>query len=225
MTTINSSNSIMQLATRFDNLGGWTVEQQFVLQMGSSYLLAHGIGTPITEDPTTKVKVEKAGKYTLWVRTKNWTAFWSEGKTPGIFQVKIDGVADEAEFGIGCQGATRAERAAWYWQKGGVYELAAGEHEIAWHDVMGLDGRCDAILLTTADQEPGNTLEDYRHEQLCAFATGLLQEIQAIRDALQTHLSRYYKDVTVKEFLATRTNAVEKLAKHLLALLENTQKY
>ena len=75
------------------------------------------------------------------------------------------------------------------------------------------------------DLKLGNTIEDYRHEQLCAFATGLLQEIQAIRDALQTHLSRYYKDVTVKEFLATRTNAVEKLAKHLLALLENTQKY
>ena len=100
MTQINRSNSIMLLATRFDNLGGWTVEQQFVLQMGSSYLLAHGIGTPIAEDPTTKVKIEKAGKYTLWVRTKNWTAFWSEGKTPGIFQVKVDGVADAAEFGL-----------------------------------------------------------------------------------------------------------------------------
>jgi len=100
---MDKKNSIMLLATQFDNLGGWTVEQQFVLQMGSSYLLAHGIGTPIAEDPTTKVKIEKAGRYTLWVRTKNWTAFWSEGKTPGIFQVKVDGVADEAEFGIGCK--------------------------------------------------------------------------------------------------------------------------
>ena len=33
----------MVLATRFDDTGDWTVEQQFVLQMGSSYLLAHGI--------------------------------------------------------------------------------------------------------------------------------------------------------------------------------------
>ena len=137
MENINSSNSIMLLATRFDNLGGWTVEQQFVLQMGSSYLLAHGIGTPITDDPTTKVKVEKAGKYRLWVRTKNWTAFWSEGKTPGIFQVKVDGVADAAEFGLGCPGETRAERAVWYWQKGGEYDLSEGEHEIALHDIMG----------------------------------------------------------------------------------------
>ena len=159
---MDKKNSIMLLATQFDNLGGWTVEQQFVLQMGSSYLLAHGIGTPIAEDPTTKVKIEKAGKYTLWVRTKNWTAFWSEGKTPGIFQVKVDGVADEAEFGIGCEGATRAERAAWYWQKGGEYELSAGEHEIALHDLVGLDGRCDAILLTTSGETPCNSLEAYR---------------------------------------------------------------
>ena len=41
---MDKKNSIMLLATQFDNLGGWTVEQQFVLQMGSSYLLAHGIG-------------------------------------------------------------------------------------------------------------------------------------------------------------------------------------
>ena len=162
MTKIDKSNSVLLLATRFDNLGGWTVEQQFVLQMGSSYLLAHGIGTPIADDPTTKVNIEKPGKYTLWVRTKNWTAFWSEGKTPGIFQVKVDGVADEAEFGVGCEGATRAERAAWYWQKGGTYELTAGEHEIALHDVMGLDGRCDALLLTTADEAPDNTIEYYK---------------------------------------------------------------
>ena len=162
MTKIDKSNSVLLLATRFDHLGGWTVEQQFVLQMGSSYLLAHGIGTPIADDPATKVNIEKPGRYTLWVRTKNWTAFWSEGKTPGIFQVKVDGVADQAEFGVGCEGATRAERAAWYWQKGGTYEFAAGEHEIALHDVMGLDGRCDAVLLTTADEAPGNSLEDYK---------------------------------------------------------------
>ena len=161
MKNINSSNSIMLLATRFDNLGGWTVEQQFVLQMGSSYLLAHGIGTPIADDPKTRFKIDKAGKYRLWVRTKNWTAFWSEGKTPGTFQVKVDGVTDSTEFGLGCKGNTRAERAAWYWQEGGEYDLSAGEHEIALHDLMGLDGRCDAIILTTSEEVPGNSLEDY----------------------------------------------------------------
>ena len=159
---MDKTNSLMVLATRFDDLGDWTVEQQFVLQMGSSYLLAHGIGEPLKKDARTRIKIEKDGVYTLWVRTKNWTAFWSEGKTPGIFQVKVDGKADEAEFGLGCPGATRAERAAWYWQKGGEWELKAGEHELALHDLTGLDGRADAILLTTAREVPGDSLDAYK---------------------------------------------------------------
>lgn len=159
---MDKTNSLMVLATRFDDLGDWTVEQQFVLQMGSSYLLAHGIGEPLKKDARTRIKIEKDGVYTLWVRTKNWTAFWSEGKTPGIFQVKVDGKADEAEFGLGCPGATRAERAAWYWQKGGEWELKAGDHELALHDLTGLDGRADAILLTTAREVPGDSLDAYK---------------------------------------------------------------
>lgn len=171
-------DSVMLLATRFEDLGDWTVEQQFVLQMGSSYLLAHGLGEALKKDAKTTVEIPQDGKYTLWVRTKNWTAFWSEGKTPGIFQVKVDGVADGAEFGIGMcptdvkQGINvadvdtsleaRAARAQWYWQKGGEYSLSAGKHEIALHDLMGLDGRCDAIILTTSEEKPGDSLEDYK---------------------------------------------------------------
>lgn len=75
------------------------------------------------------------------------------------------------------------------------------------------------------DRKLGNTLEDYRHEQLCAFATGLLEEINGIRNGLQDYLSRYYKAVTVAEFIDTRVNAAEKLAKQLLTLLEDTKTY
>ena len=71
------TDSILVLATRFDDPGDWTVEQQFVLQMGSSYLLAHGLGEPLKKDARTTVKIPKSGKYSLWVRTKNGTAFWS----------------------------------------------------------------------------------------------------------------------------------------------------
>ncbi len=175
---MNKDNSILVLASRFENLGDWAVDQQFVLQMGSSYLLAHGIGEPLEKDATTTFEIPKDGKYRLWVRTKNWTAFWSEGKTPGIFQVKLDGEADAAEFGIGwcptdvkkginkaeveTTPEARAERAKWYWQKGGVYDLKAGKHELALHDLTGFDGRCDAIILTTTDEVPGDSLEDYK---------------------------------------------------------------
>ena len=159
----------MLLATRFDDLGDWTLEQQFVLQMGSSYLLAHGIGKPLEKDAHTSFNVQEDGEYTLWVRTKNWTAFWSEGKTPGIFQVKVDGVADAAEFGVGKDEdksdvslQARAARAQWYWQKGGTYTLAKGKHEVALHDLMGLDGRCDAIIFTKSSEVPGDSVEEYK---------------------------------------------------------------
>ena len=159
---MDKTNSVMVLATTFADKGDWIVEQQFVLQMGSSYLLAHGIGTPLEKDAVTTVEVPVEGDYHLLVRTKNWTAFWSEGKTPGIFSVKVDGVADAAEFGTGCEGATRSERAAWYWQKGGTWHLTAGKHTLALHDLTGFDGRCDAIILTTSDEVPDRSLETYR---------------------------------------------------------------
>ena len=159
---MDKTNSVMVLATTFADKGDWIVEQQFVLQMGSSYLLAHGIGTPLEKDAVTTVEVPAEGDYHLLVRTKNWTAFWSEGKTPGIFSVKVDDVADAAEFGTGCEGATRSERAAWYWQQGGTWHLTAGTHTLALHDLTGFDGRCDALILTTSDEVPDRSLETYR---------------------------------------------------------------
>lgn len=176
---MNTNNSVMALATRFNDKGDWTLEQQFVLQMGSSYLMAHGLGTPLAKDAKTEINIPEDGDYRLWVRTKNWTAFWSEGKTPGIFQVLVDGKADPSEFGIGkmpldvksgidfpddidTSREARAERAQWYWQKGETYHLTKGSHSIALHDLMGLDGRCDAIVLTSTDEVPGDSLEDYR---------------------------------------------------------------
>lgn len=176
---MNTNNSVMALATRFNDKGDWTLEQQFVLQMGSSYLMAHGLGTPLAKDAKTEINIPEDGDYRLWVRTKNWTAFWSEGKTPGIFQVLIDGKADPSEFGIGkmpldvkagidfpddidTSREARAERAQWYWQKGETYHLTKGSHSIALHDLIGLDGRCDAIILTSTDEVPGDSLEDYR---------------------------------------------------------------
>lgn len=176
---MHTNNSVMALATRFNDKGDWTLEQQFVLQMGSSYLMAHGLGTPLAKDAKTEINIPEDGDYRLWVRTKNWTAFWSEGKTPGIFQVLVDGKADPSEFGIGkmpldvkagidfpddidTSREARAERAQWYWQKGETYHLTKGSHSIALHDLMGLDGRCDAIILTSTDEVPGDSLEDYR---------------------------------------------------------------
>lgn len=150
---MTTKDSVMVLATTFADKGDWTVEQQFVLQMGSSYLLAHGIGTPLQKDAVMEIEVPAAGRYNILVRTKNWTKYWSDGLTPGRFQVLVDGVADATEFGTG--------EKDWYWQKGGSVELSKGKHTLALHDLMGFDGRCDAIILTQTDEVPGNSLEEY----------------------------------------------------------------
>ena len=150
---LNTSNSVMALATTFADKGDWTVEQQFVLQMGSSYLLAHGIGTPLQKDAVTTVTVPCDGEYNILVRTKNWTKHWSDGPTPGIFSVLIDGQSDGTTYGT--------DSVNWYWQRGGKVALTAGEHTIALHDLTGFDGRCDAVILTTEDYVPSESLEEY----------------------------------------------------------------
>ena len=119
----------MALATTFADHGDWLVEQQFVLQMGSSYLMAHGLGTPLAKDAATTVEIPEDGEYTLLVRTKNWTKHWSDGPTPGIFQVLVDGNADETVFGT--------DKVNWYWQKGGKFSLKKGRHTVALHDLAG----------------------------------------------------------------------------------------
>ena len=87
--------------------------------MGSTYLLAHGLGVPV-QDAVTTVQFAKAGSYGLWVRTRDWVAPWKTPDTPpdmratgsaGIFQVLVDGVAVPVTFG--------AEGADWHWQDGG----------------------------------------------------------------------------------------------------------
>jgi len=155
-------NSIMLLTSRFSEKGGWTVEQQFLLQMGSSYLLAHGIGVAPVEDAKGSFEVPEEGEYTLYVRTKNWTKYWSDGPTPGIFQVLVDGEPDGETFGTGKSASTGKVSTEWVWQKGGTYSLGKGSHEISLHDLTGFDGRCDVILLTKSGEVPGDSIEEYR---------------------------------------------------------------
>ena len=64
----STQEDILVEAENFDHKGGWVVDQQFTFEMGSSYLLAHGMGQAV-EDATTKVKFKKGGEYHVYVRT------------------------------------------------------------------------------------------------------------------------------------------------------------
>ena len=148
---ISKGAEVLVEAESFDDHGGWKLDTQFIEIMGSPYLLAHGLGRPV-EDATTKVKIPEAGKYHMWVRTKDWVARWDAEGVPGRFQVLVNGKAVGGEFG--------AKGAEWHWQKGGEIEMPAGEVSIALHDLTGFNGRCDAILFSS-DPEfvPDNSSE------------------------------------------------------------------
>ena len=47
-------------AESFSNKGGWSVDQQFVFEMGSPYLIAHGMGRQVA-DATTEVIADVSG--------------------------------------------------------------------------------------------------------------------------------------------------------------------
>ena len=126
-------------AESMDSLGGWVLDQQSMVQMGSPYIMAHGMGVPV-EDASTTFVVEDGGTYYLWVRTKDWTRVWGRTESPGRFEVYVNGNPVKAIMGT--------EKADWYWQSGGKVKLKKGENVISLHDLTGFNGRCDAIYLT-----------------------------------------------------------------------------
>ena len=68
-----SAETILLECEQFKDLGGWSIDSQFIDEMGSSYLLAHGLGHPVA-DASTTFEVKKGGEYAIWVRTMDWTA-------------------------------------------------------------------------------------------------------------------------------------------------------
>ncbi|MCC7494565.1 MAG: FAD-dependent oxidoreductase [Fimbriimonadaceae bacterium] len=124
-------------AEGFSDLGGWDLDQQSMDQMGSPYLLAHGLGVPV-RDAVTSVDCGGVAKYRVWVRTRDWVAPWQAPGAPGRFQVLIGGQPLSTTFGT--------EGAAWHWQDGGLVTLV-GRETLALHDLTGFEGRCDAVLL------------------------------------------------------------------------------
>ncbi len=140
------AQTVLVEAESFESPGGWVYDSQFMDQMGSPYLLAHGLGSPV-EDATTTVELPAPRRYRVWVRTRDWVAPWNAPGTPGRFQLLIDGEPLKTTFGT--------EGAQWHWQDGGHVEIRGRKVTLALHDLTGLEGRCDAILLTgDADRVP-----------------------------------------------------------------------
>lgn len=123
-------------AEDFADYGDWKLDTQFVHKMGSAYLLACGVGTPIGE-AATEVQVPQAGTYRVWVRTRNWLKDFA----PGTFTVSVAGKRSERTLGA-------AAPEVWTWEDAGEFEVAKGAVRLALIDLSGAFARCDALLLT-----------------------------------------------------------------------------
>lgn len=158
-SSLFANSAILVEAESFSEKGGWQVDPQFVEQMGSPYLLAHGLGTPV-ENAKTEVNFAKKGNYHIWVRTMNWApGNWTP---PGRFKLIINGNELETELGT---------EDNWQWQYAGKVKIPKSESSIELKDLSGFEGRCDAICFSKSKQSPPNDFEE-----LAKWRKAILQE-------------------------------------------------
>lgn len=145
-------------AESFERLGGWVIDQQSIDQMGSPYIMAHGLGKPVEDAETTIETVQ--GLYRVFVRTRDWTRIWNTPSSAGRFMALIDG--SPLPEVLGTNGAE------WAWQFAGSCQLDGGKHTITLRDLTGFNGRADAIVLTSDPNlvlpDGGEALESIRKE-------------------------------------------------------------
>lgn len=132
------NSMILVEAESFTERGGWVLDQQFMDQMGSPFLMAHGLGKPVA-DASTQVSIPKKGKWHVYVWTWNWCAPWKTNEKPGRFQLSVNGIKLSNELGVGDQ---------WDWEYAGSIDIKGKENRVALHDLTGFNGRCDAILFS-----------------------------------------------------------------------------
>jgi hypothetical protein len=192
-------NPVLIEAEAFEDKGGWSLDSQFMEQMGSAYLIAHGIGTPVG-DAVTVARFPKPGEYRVWARTLDWAAPLKCETQVGRFEITVNG----ASVGV----LPGPDRGAWRWQRCNTVDIERDFAEVRLHDLDGFDGRCDAILFSDApDCEPpqeAEALSAFRHECLTvagkpstarydlvvagAGAAGLSCAVSAARLGLRTAL-------------------------------------
>lgn len=145
-----TASSVLVEAESFQHKGGWVLDQQFAFQMGSPYLLAHGMGKQV-ENAKTVIEFPSSGKYHVWVRTMNWAP--GDWEAPGKFRLLIDQVELNEDLGT-VQG--------WSWQYAGTVNLKNKQARVELKDLTGFEGRCDAIYFSKKKATPPDDFEELR---------------------------------------------------------------
>jgi len=136
----NTNEIVMLEAEQFAHTGGWVTESAYIDEMGSSYLMAHGMGIPV-EDAYTSVKFPYPGTWHLYARTYNWVSPWYAGEAPGVFRIAVGDILSDTIFG--------RKQGSWAWEYGGAFTVEDGSVEIRISDLSGFNGRVDALVFTT----------------------------------------------------------------------------
>lgn len=183
VATCVQAAEVLVEAESFADIGGWTVDSQFMDQMGSPYLLAHGLGKPVAAAET-EVAFPERGDYRVFVRTLDWVARWNVPGTPGRFLLEVNGKEIATVFGV--------EGPAWHWQDGGRVSIDRERVKLKLKDQTGFEGRCDAILFVkepgpapAADYRPGGekTVIEAGNYDLVVVGGGMAGACAAIRAA------------------------------------------
>jgi hypothetical protein len=154
------AQQVLVEAESFEDPGGWKLDTQSIETMGSPYMLAHGLGTPVA-DTSTVVTFPETGAYRVFARTKDWVARWGAEGQPGRFQVIVNGKTVQETFGT--------KGTDWLWHDGGTIAISKRQVTVALHDLTGFDGRCDALFFTKDGNAPPNEngiLPGWRRELL-----------------------------------------------------------
>jgi len=132
----------------FENIGGWVVDPQFVEQVGSPYLMAHGMGEPV-ENASTTVEIPASGSYHVWARTTDWApGSWSP---PGQFNIWLGEEQLPKPMG---------HYRSWGWNYAGKVRVKGGPIQLQLEDLTGFNGRCDALYISNRYRTPTNQ-QDY----------------------------------------------------------------
>lgn len=142
------AQSLLVEAESFDQPGGWVVDPQFVEQMGSPYLMAHGMGQPVA-NAYTKVNFAHEGKYHVWVRTKNWAP--GDWEAPGKFMLKINGRPLDNVLGL---------FPGWSWEYAGEVHITSSSIKLELEDLTGFNGRADAIYFNREKTAPPRQMKE-----------------------------------------------------------------
>lgn len=142
-------------AAEFADYGGFTLETQFVQEMGQAYLLAlDKPGIPV-QSAHTEFTTAESGVYKIWIRTKNWL----RGYAPGRLETCIDHTPLPVEIGTQPNGQ-------WYWEICGEIKLCAGRHTIEIADTTGYFGRFSALVVSSDfDYVPEQNIDRMRKER------------------------------------------------------------